>query len=319
MVTKRSVVQLAGAGAAVIVLLVGGLACSSAHLQASPEQQQGITAKGLLSAPVPAVCTHKAGKLVNGAQPGIPANHGSMQLAWLGRGARAKAALTAFGDLSSNRGGDAATVLDCNAGGVAWPQVIAFYSPGPTLLGWAYLTDFNLPGMHAQENATAWRVTYHHGGIDIEWSTQNEGDPAAASSLDYSATLRLSGHKIVASNLIGTTEQQTANTFLEDLRHGDQATASRLAAANVGAEAASQFHSFPSTLAATLKCYGLNDMFSMPVPLAALIDEGGPKQVKPSPDRLCALASTDPGAMWVALGMRHTGFRTWKVLWSKTI
>jgi hypothetical protein len=255
---------------------------------------------------------HKAGKLVDGVQPGIPAGHGSMQLAWLDRGAKSKAASIAFGDLNGDGEGDAATVLDCFAGGVSWPQIIAFYSRGPTLLGWAYLTDFNLPGIRPQENASVRQITYHHGGIDIEWSTQEEGDSAAVSSLDYSATLRLSGHKIVASDLTGTTEQQTANAFLKDLRHGDETAASRLAAPAVGAKAARQFRAFPSALAATPKCYGLNDMVTMPA-LAAL-DPGGPKQV----NRMCVLPSTNSGARWIALGMRHTGFRTWQILWSKT-
>jgi hypothetical protein len=280
-----------------------------------------VAASDLLSAPVPAVCTHKAGHLVHGVQPGIPAGHGSMQLAWLhGRfrgGATAEAAFTALGDLNNDGTGDAATLLDCNAGGVAWPQVIAFYSHGPTLLGWAYLTDFNLPGIQRQENAYAWRITYHDGGVGIEWSTQDTGDPAAISSLDYSATLRLAGHKIAASSLAGTTERQTVSTFLDDLRRGDQPAASRLAAPGVGAQAASEFRAHPSALAAAPQCYGFND-FTMPAPLAALVDPGGPAEVSPRPDRLCALPSADPGANWVALGMRHTGFRTWQILWSHT-
>ena len=322
---NESLARLAGTGTAVIALLVGLLGCSSAHTHQDSHGKQPsthylnsrapVTMKGLLSAPVPAACTHKAGKLVNGVQPGIPANHGRMALAWLDRGPKTKATLTAFGDLSGGERGDVATVLECNAGGVAWPEIVAFYSPGPTLLGWAYLTNFNLPGVRYEENAYAWQITNRHGGIYVEWSTQDEGDPGAVSSLDYSATLRLSGHKIVASNLIGTTEAETANAFLKDLVHGDEAAASRLAAPTVAATAASQFRTFPSALTATLKCYGLND--TMPGPLAAVIDQGELKQISPTPDRLCTLRSTDPGARWIALGMRHTGFRTWQILWSK--
>jgi pimeloyl-ACP methyl ester carboxylesterase len=276
-----------------------------------------VTAHDLLSAPVPAVCGHKAGRLVHGAQPGIPVNHGDMELAWLHGGAKAEAALTALGDLNGDGTGDAATLLNCNAGGVPWPWVVAFYSHGPTLLGWAYLTHFNLPGIQPQENAFARRISYHDGGIEAEWSTQEEGDPGAISSLDYSATLRLSGHKIVASSLVGTTERQTVTTFADDLRHGADSAASQLAAPGVGAEAASLFHSHPSALAAAPKCYGLIDL-SMPAPLAALVAAGGPEEVSPIPERLCAFPSTDPGASWVALGMRHTGFRTWQVLWADT-
>lgn len=56
----------------------------------------------------------------------------------------------------------------------------------------------------------------------------------------------------------------------------------------------------------------------MPAPLANLIEAGGPDQVDQNTDRLCAFPSTDPGAGWVALGMRHTGWRTWQVLWART-
>ena len=275
-----------------------------------------VTATDLLSAPVPAVCRHPAGKLVNGIQPGIPVNQGTMALAWLHGGAVAQAALTAFGNLSGNEPGDAATILNCNAGGVAWPQVIAFYSPGPTLLGWAYLTNFNSPGIQPGENALARKITYRNGGIDIEWSTQEPGDPGAIESLEYSATLRLSGHRIVASNLVGNTELQTVNTFLEYLRRGDQTAASQLAAPGVGAEAASLFRTYPSALAAAPKCYGTADP-NIPAPLAALIDSGGPQQVNQNTQRLCALPSADPGASWIALGLYHTGFRTWQILWSR--
>lgn len=277
-----------------------------------------VTAADLLSAPVPAVCRHQAGQLVHGSQPGIPRYHGDTELAWLHGGPAQKAALTAFGDLTGTGAGDAATLLNCDAGGVAWPQVVTFYGPGPRLLGWAYLSDFNLPGNQPGENAFAYRITYRDGGIGIEWATQGKSDPAAISSLDYSATLRLVGHKIVAANLTGTTERPAVDAFLGDLRRGDQAAAGRLAAPGIAAQAASQFRSYPSALAAAPTCYGLGD-FSMPAPLAALVDSGGPGEISPHPERVCALPSTDPGASWVALGLHHTGFRTWQVVWSEAV
>lgn len=323
---RRLIPRFLVAGAVVVGLLVGVLACSPAHNQVSSGPsthnvtfRAKVTANDLLSAPVPSVCMHKAGTLVKGIQRGIPENHGSMQLAWLQGGAKAREALTAFGELSEHGIGDAATVLDCNAGGVSWPQVIAFYSPGPALLGWTYLTAFSLPGRQAQQNTFVRRLIYHSGGVEVEWSTQEEQDPAAVSSLDYSALLRLSGHKIVASNLTGTTEQKTVKRFLQDLRHGDRSAANRLAAPAAAVEAASEFRIFPSALAATPKCYGLVHSFDMLASLAALIDAGGPKQVNPETDRLCTLSTGDSGVRWIALGMRHTGFRTWRVLWSKTV
>jgi hypothetical protein len=272
----------------------------------------------LLSAPVPAACRLKAGRLVNGVEPGIPEDHGYMELASSLQGAAARTKLTAFGDLRGSGARDAAAVLDCSAGGVSWPQIIAFYSPGPALLGWAYLTDFNLPGIDGQQNTAVQQISYRSGGIAAEWSTQDNGDAAAVSSLDYSAILRLSGSKVTASQLTGTTELPTVTAFLGDLRHGNEAAAARYAAPSLVAVTAAQFQNYPSALAAAPKCYGDND-FSMPAQVTPLVEPGGPSQVSPLPDRVCVLASTDPGANWIVLGMSHAGFRKWQVLWVRAI
>jgi pimeloyl-ACP methyl ester carboxylesterase len=280
-----------------------------------------VTAQELLSAPVPASCEHAAGRLVNGLLPGIPANHGEMQLAWLNTSLLSKSAGTAFGDLNSDGMGDAATVLYCNAGGVSWPDVIAFYAQGQAglkLLAWAYITNFNLPGIRGQENGFVRQIRYQEGAVYAEWSTQDNGDAAATSTLDYSATLRLSGGKIIATNLVGVTERQTVLRFANDLRVGNKTAADASAAPGVGEEAASLFRSYPSALNAAPTCYGLNDVFAMPTPLANLIDQGGSGQVNQDTERLCAFPSTDPGADWVALGMHRTGWRTWQVLWAQS-
>src|SRR5258708_3382825 len=181
-----------------------------------------VTAQDLLSAPVPASCQHPAGRLVNGTLPGIPANRGAMQLAWLAnpRGIT-EAAATAFGDLNGGGTGDAATVLDCFAGGVSWPEIIAFYAPGPKLLAWTYITAFNRPGIPTQENAFFRRIGYAGGAVYAEWATQDEGDAAAVATLDYSATLKLAGGKSIATNLVRVAERRTALAVAGDLRSGN--------------------------------------------------------------------------------------------------
>jgi hypothetical protein len=325
MPSGRSMVSRLVHAASIIVLLAAvSTACSGApKAPSSPEignaSSPAVTANELLSAPVPAACEHKAGRLVGGVQPGIPQNHGLMQLAWIGSGAAARAGLTAFGDFTGKDETDAAAILECNAGGVSWPEIIAFYSPGPTLLSWSYLTEFNLPGLGSDEQSTeVQQIAYHDGGVAAEWSTQDNDDAAATSSLDYSAVLRLSDHKIVATDLTGITELQTAEAFVRDLRNSDDAAANALAIPGLGAVADNQFHYYPSTLLASPKCYGLND-FAIPAPIAALISQGSSTQVMPEPDRICALASSGPGASWVVLGMRHTGFRRWQIVWIRAV
>jgi WD40 repeat protein len=296
----------------------GGLQLWNVYAPAKPRTPTTVTISDLMSAPVPAACTHAAGTLTYGTQRGLTQGEGSMQLAWLGEGHSARAKLTATGKLTGGNADDAATVLDCNAGGVPWPQIIAFYGPGPKLLGWAYLTSFRLPGKQAGENAEVNQIAYRDRRIVAEWSTQDDGDPAAISTLDYSADLRLVNGKIVATHLAATTELQAATEFLGDLRAHQEAKAAGLAASGVAAAAAAEFRTHPSALAASPTCYGLNS-FHMPAPVSALTDPGGPSEVIPAPDRLCALPSSDPGTAWIVLGMQHTGFRKWQVVWLRAV
>jgi hypothetical protein len=242
---------------------------AEAAVSADIASRAPVTAHELMSAPVPASCEHPAGRLVNGALPGIPADNGFMRLGWLGSTFLPESQGTAFGDLDGTGADDAATVLSCDAGGVSWPDIIAFYAPGqagPRLLAWDYITDFNLPGVQAQENGFIRQIRHQDGGIYTEWSTQDNGDAAATVSLDYSATLRLSGGKIIATNLVGVTEQQTVLAFASDLRAGNIAAADALAAPGVGEQVAGLFRAYPSALNAAPTCYGLNDFFTMPAP-----------------------------------------------------
>ena len=91
------------------------------------------------------------------------------------------------------------------------------------------------------------------------------------------------------------TERQTVLAFASDLRAGDGVAVDALAAPGVGEQTASLFQSYPSALNAAPTCYGLNDISTMPAPLANLIDEGGPDQVNQNTDRLCAFPSDRSG------------------------
>ncbi|WP_165845392.1 esterase/lipase family protein [Streptacidiphilus pinicola] len=271
--------------------------------------RQPVTAADLLSAPVPAACEHDAGTLTGGRLAGIPANHGSMELAWLDGGQRSD--LLALGDLNGDGYGDAAATLACNAGGVAWPELVAFYTPGPHLLGYVSLGDINAPGRQPGEHADVYQLRYDNGAVVAEWSTPEDGDPGAMSSLDYTATLRWNGHGITAANLSATTELATAAQFVTDIRHGDAQAAQSLSAAGVAAEAANQLRSYPDAFQATPSCYGENSL-DIPAPAAGLTAAGGPQWIQ-NAQRICLLPATATGAHYVALAMNKQGFQRWQV------
>ncbi|WP_052270290.1 lipase/acyltransferase domain-containing protein [Streptomyces sp. MUSC 125] len=270
--------------------------------------RQPVTASSLLSAPVPAACGHPAGKLSSGKLPGVPKGRGVMGLAWVTTG-QPRADLLTFGDLDGDGTGDAAAALYCDAGGVPWPEIIAFYGPGSTLIGHISLSDINLPGHEAGENALVHRLRYTAKGVVVQWSTQQDGAPGASATLDYTATLRWNGHAITASGLTATTERSTVDRFLRALRDHDTITASSLAADGVAEEAVSQFRSYGDALAATPDCLGPNSDF--PPSAEGLPDVGGPAYVAAT--RYCLLPTTAGGATYVVLGMDKTGFQRWQV------
>jgi hypothetical protein len=275
--------------------------------------RQPVTTDDLLSAPVPAACQHEAGTLAQGQLPGIPPSQGEMRLAWLNDG-RARSDLFASGDLNADDNPDAATVLYCNAGGVSWPEIIAFYTHGPKLLGFKYLSDINLPGHNPGENATVYKIRYVSGMIEATWMTQQDGDAAATPTLDYSARLRWNGHQIAVSNLTATTEQKTADLFTTDVRNGDMTAANKLAASGVADTLIDQFRSYPTAQSSAPQCHGLLDS-DLPRTVLDLVNPGlGPHEG--DANRLCLLSAGGNGANYVVLGMRHTGFRQWQVAWT---
>ncbi|MGI5191217.1 hypothetical protein ACQEVI_23975 [Promicromonospora sp. CA-289599] len=64
-------------------------------------------------------------------------------------------------------------LLDCHTGGVAWPEVVVLYGPGPTLLGSIDLSDVELGPPHGGEHR---RVQAWH----------SDGDTVQATIVDYS-------------------------------------------------------------------------------------------------------------------------------------
>lgn len=278
------------------------------------------TYQELLSAPVPD-CGHKGGVLTNGIQLGIPVNHGDTALAYKDRGSRSD--LTAFGDFNGDGKPDAATLLDCNAGGVSWPQMLVLYTHkaggGLTLIAHAYLSDFNAPGHTAGENATARLLRTDGHSLYVEFSTQNEGDAAAWSNLDNIATITAMNGNLKATSVSAFTEMPTITSFLADLLRGDTTTAGRLAAPDVASGTASILAGDLSAYRTTPTCRGLNDFFLKgPVSVGQLVDPGAATEVgADTTDRVCYI-SPAAGA-FVAFGMHHTGFRQWQVAWVRQV
>jgi hypothetical protein len=94
-----------------------------------------VTTKSLLQADAPAMCRHPAGRLVNGSLP-VPDPSATGYVGIRLGGVEYTTPLPpATTDLNADGIQDTAVAFDCSAGGVTWPETIAIYGPGPTLIG----------------------------------------------------------------------------------------------------------------------------------------------------------------------------------------
>lgn len=182
----------------------------------------GIGPADLLAAPVPSLCQHPPGTLVDGRLPGIPAHDGQVRLAW---GYEQRPTTVAVGDLDGEPGAEIAAVFICNRGGVPWANSVQIYRPGPTLLASVTLSDL-VPDDVGR--AVVRDLTYEHGRLFIRWLTGQDGDGGCCSTLDAHAHLHLSGTDVVVDDVTSFPEGQAVERILAAVTSGDRATLDRV-------------------------------------------------------------------------------------------
>jgi hypothetical protein len=153
-----------------------------------------VTFNDLLSAPVPALCQHDAGNLVNGQLPPQDSHRGEVMIAKRNDepGNNYK---VAFGNLTGGDNTDAAMVTDCNAGGVPWPETVQLYTAGPILLGGVNLGDLT----HSREVVTDLSIA--DGVTHVNWLANGPNDGECCPSIKMSADLRWDGSTVSAQNV----------------------------------------------------------------------------------------------------------------------
>lgn len=142
-------------------------------------EEATLVVDDLESAPVPSACEHPAGTLVDGNLPLIPDYLGGVFLSRDADGVPIHLETHLTG-----KGSEYLALLDCSAGGVAWPQVVVLYGPGPTLLGSIDLRDVepgppyggsehrNVETWHSDGNTVqATIINYEGAGYDaVTWT-----------------------------------------------------------------------------------------------------------------------------------------------------
>jgi hypothetical protein len=159
-----------------------------------PAGADAVTLQELLSAPMPELCQHEAGNLVNGQLPPQDSHPGEVMIA-KSNDQPANTYKVAFGDLTGDGNTDAAMVTDCNAGGVPWPETVQLYKAGPARLGGVNLGDLT----HSTEVVTDLSIT--DGVAHVTWLANGPNDPDCCPTIRMAADLGWDGSTVSAQNV----------------------------------------------------------------------------------------------------------------------
>jgi len=151
-----------------------------------------VTPEDLLDAPVPPLCDHPAGTLVDGELPGLPAGRGFVALATVA-GNRAPEDMFASGDLDGDGLSDLAAVFSCNQGGVSWPDWIVLYGQGPRVLG-----AFDMGTVVGDARSGTRKISVVDGRITVATSDARDYDDGCCASGDAVVTLAWNGQSLEA-------------------------------------------------------------------------------------------------------------------------
>ena len=160
---------------------------------------QPVTMDDVFSAPVPELCRHEAGNLVQGFLPLQDPRFGAVELGYFRDpeyGVLTEPKVV-FGDLTGDGVDDAAVVIHCNAGGVAWPDTVHVYTDGPTWLGMVNMGELN--GETGRVHVDTMEIV--DGQVDLTWMGFASSDSSCCPSLPRKGSVRWNGETVVIADV----------------------------------------------------------------------------------------------------------------------
>ena len=157
---------------------------------------RAVTFEDLQRAPVPALCQHDPGNLVNGHLPPHEGHPGDVGIAL---NYDTGAYKVAFGNLTGGDNTDAAMVTDCNTVNVPWPETVQLYTAGPVRpvrLGGVDLSDLTHGATELVED-----LAISDGVAHVTWLASGPNDADCCPSIKMAADLRWDGSKVSAQNV----------------------------------------------------------------------------------------------------------------------
>jgi hypothetical protein len=159
----------------------------------APPTATPMTEADLRTLTAPAMCEREAGALVDGKLPIADPDAGRTELATDSGGHYVFAQNPEASPYPAM-----AVAFDCDAGGVAWPEVIGFY-------GGDLLDSFDLGSVGHPEHAVVTAMHYSDGAVSVSWKSYDganfgQCDPDQPDEL--SADLRLGDSGVVTENVV---------------------------------------------------------------------------------------------------------------------
>ena len=270
---------------------------------ASAVAARPVTLAMLKSAPVPSLCDHPAGHLVNGSLPGIPAQRGFVMIPAVTGEAHGNSAVV-FGDLNGDGVRDAAVTVWCNQGGVPWPDSVQLYTSGAKRLGGISLEKIS----HGDRDFVR-SMRLVDGVVTVHWSTNRDTDFGCCSTLDYAAQLHMKGAKFVVSHATPYDERPALHALFAALKKNSP-TLTQLA--NAATVTQLRYFQQAGQLSGTWHCYGAPDADqSWPADLLYALGSSPTSLDTPwegTADRYCVTTTPD---LVTLVRLQHEGYRRW--------
>ncbi|WP_424466645.1 hypothetical protein [Pseudoclavibacter helvolus] len=249
----------------------------------TPEPPQPLALDDLLTAPAPEACGHPAGNLVDGTLPGIDRASGIVQLT-ASRIAADPAtevdplSFAAFAPSPEAGGPAAVAVLECDQGGVVWPNLLVVYDTDVNLIASFDAADYT-DGPNDNFYELAWMPD---NSVQFSWTSHRYGEASCCGTLDSRERLTFDG--------------DTAQITMPDIADVRSTAAAAYAAADSGDWASFEELSVDATISEYLQ----TDEYGLPVLSKSV---GG---------RLICVGADDPGLPEnLSLQFQHSGGATY--------
>ncbi len=260
-----------------------------------------------LTAEVPSLCGHPAGRLVEGALPQDASRLGDTYVRRYPAGQIMWA--TPQRPLLQTDVIAAVLAVGCNKGGVSWPDTILAYNQSAELIGHITL-DSVTGGSREALNS----LSVENERVSASWTTEAKGDHACCGTILASSTFTVDGPNLTAGDIDIKNEEQSMLALLAAVNDGDEATAIR----HINDEKTyslllKQVSYGPLELS---RCYGLLNSYEMPASAKSLFkqtDASGNVVFPPSDDivRICVVESAN--GKTIVFGYAQPNIAQWVV------